>query len=159
MSGEVQVRFWENRWERFLPVTHRVLGLESNWDADTFLQELKRRLERFDLSLHEDKIRLIQYGHYARRDRPVIQQVKWLKLVVQGHRNYLAVLGNGRRLSVFRTKVRKIWYKALSSARTTVWTGGSLVGLQTLYCQRWESFTYGRVSGLASNTQGRSRIN
>ncbi len=46
-----------------------VLGFQSKWDTDTFLQELKRRLETFGLSLHKDKTKLIQFGRHARKDR------------------------------------------------------------------------------------------
>lgn len=43
----------------------------------------------------------------------MLEQLKWLKRVVQGHMNYFSVLGNSRRINAFRTAVQKIWYKTL----------------------------------------------
>ena len=42
-----------------------VFGFEHEYDAQTFLSEMNRRLNSFDLNLHPDKTRLIRFGRYA----------------------------------------------------------------------------------------------
>ena len=46
-----------------------VLGFEHEADAKRFLEELRKRLEEFSLSLHPDKTRLIEFGRYAAERR------------------------------------------------------------------------------------------
>ena len=42
-----------------------VLGFQSHGDAQRFLHDLRERLERFGLSLHPEKTRLIEFGRFA----------------------------------------------------------------------------------------------
>ena len=46
-----------------------VAGFEHESDAERFLAELRERLEKFALSLHPDKTRLIEFGRHAADDR------------------------------------------------------------------------------------------
>ena len=46
-----------------------VLGFEQRADAERFLQEWKERLRKFELELHPDKTRLIEFGRFAAEDR------------------------------------------------------------------------------------------
>ena len=46
-----------------------VLGFQNEGDACRFREELTARLEKFDLALHPDKTRLIQFGRYAAERR------------------------------------------------------------------------------------------
>ena len=46
-----------------------VAGFEHEADAQRFHAELQRRMEKFALSLHPDKTRLIEFGRYAARNR------------------------------------------------------------------------------------------
>src|ERR1700730_3258533 len=48
-----------------------VVGFEYETDAKRFLADLRERLEKFKLSLHPDKTRLIEFGRFAaeRRER------------------------------------------------------------------------------------------
>jgi group II intron reverse transcriptase/maturase len=46
-----------------------VAGFEHENDAVRFLAELRERLEKFALSLHPDKTRLIEFGRHAADDR------------------------------------------------------------------------------------------
>jgi RNA-directed DNA polymerase len=46
-----------------------VVGFESQSDAEQFLGELRERLAKFQLSLHPQKTRIIQFGRFAARDR------------------------------------------------------------------------------------------
>lgn len=46
-----------------------VAGFEREEDAQRFLADLRTRLEKFALTLHSDKTRLIEFGRFAVRDR------------------------------------------------------------------------------------------
>lgn len=46
-----------------------VVGFEHEDDARRFLTDLRARMEKFALSLHPDKTRLIEFGRFAARDR------------------------------------------------------------------------------------------
>jgi group II intron reverse transcriptase/maturase len=45
-----------------------VLGFQRKDDAEAFLSQLHQRLDRFGLSLNEDKTKLIRFGRFARKD-------------------------------------------------------------------------------------------
>ena len=51
-----------------------VAGIEYETDAKRFLADLREQLEKFALSLHSDKTRLIEFGRFAaeRRARRVL---------------------------------------------------------------------------------------
>jgi RNA-directed DNA polymerase len=46
-----------------------VLGFQFRADAERFLQEWKERLRKFELELHPDKTRLIEFGRFAAASR------------------------------------------------------------------------------------------
>jgi RNA-directed DNA polymerase len=46
-----------------------VMGFKEKAEAERFLKELKERMEKFELELHPDKTRLLEFGRYASRDR------------------------------------------------------------------------------------------
>jgi group II intron reverse transcriptase/maturase len=46
-----------------------VMGFESRGDAEWMLEALKARLGRFNLSLHPDKTRLLEFGRFAEASR------------------------------------------------------------------------------------------
>ncbi len=46
-----------------------VLGFQHEDEAKAFLEDLKERLKTFELALHPDKTRLIQFGRWAINDR------------------------------------------------------------------------------------------
>jgi hypothetical protein len=62
-------------WQRYLRALRRhiVAGFEHESDAVRFPAELHVRLERFALSLHQDKTRLIEFGRHAadNREKPL----------------------------------------------------------------------------------------
>jgi len=72
---DLWARQWRNRHESqgdVIIVRYAddfVLGFQHRCDALRFLEELRERLERFGLSLHPDKTRLIEFGRLAARDR------------------------------------------------------------------------------------------
>ena len=45
------------------------VGFQYRTDAERFLREFRERLAKFDLELHADKTRLIEFGRFAARDR------------------------------------------------------------------------------------------
>ena len=46
-----------------------VVGFEYRAEAEQFLAELRERFAKFELDLHPDKTRIIEFGRYAERDR------------------------------------------------------------------------------------------
>lgn len=46
-----------------------VMGFQYKQEAESFLNALRRRLEHFDLRLHPNKTRLIEFGKYAAANR------------------------------------------------------------------------------------------
>jgi len=69
---------WANRWRRreargqvilIRYADDYVVGFQYEDEAKSFLAELGNRLERFGLSLHPDKTRLIEFGRYATERR------------------------------------------------------------------------------------------
>jgi group II intron reverse transcriptase/maturase len=46
-----------------------VIGFQHERDAKRFMDEMRQRLEKFELPLHPEKTRLIEFGRYAAKDR------------------------------------------------------------------------------------------
>ena len=46
-----------------------VVGFQHRWEAERFLEALQERLGGFDLELHPDKTRLIEFGRFAAANR------------------------------------------------------------------------------------------
>ncbi len=49
--------------------TRLIVGFQSRSDAEQFQEELKERLKGFNLELHADKTRLIEFGLFAAENR------------------------------------------------------------------------------------------
>jgi RNA-directed DNA polymerase len=69
MRREPHVRFCERAAVKFHRATHLIVGFEHETDARRFLDAMRDRLEKFALSLHPDKTRLIEFGRYAANRR------------------------------------------------------------------------------------------
>ena len=69
MSGDAHVRFRERLGVKFLRATRLVVGFEHESDARRFWDAMRERLQKFSLSLHPDKTRLIEFGRYAATNR------------------------------------------------------------------------------------------
>ncbi len=65
MSGDVHVRIRERLGVKLPRATRLVAGFEHEDDAQRFLADLRERLEKFALTLHPDKTRLIEFGRSA----------------------------------------------------------------------------------------------
>jgi RNA-directed DNA polymerase len=69
---------WAERWRRHEATGDMIIvryaddfivGFEHEIDARRFLDELRKRLEEFALSLHPEKTRLIEFGRFAANNR------------------------------------------------------------------------------------------
>ena len=68
MGGDVQVRFRERLEGQFLWATRLVLGFQHKEDALRFERVLKKRLEKFSLTLEPTKTQLVEFGRFADRN-------------------------------------------------------------------------------------------
>jgi group II intron reverse transcriptase/maturase len=71
---DLWVRSWRRKRARGEVIVVRyaddvVMGFQYKWEAEQFLAELKERFRRFNLELHPDKTRLVEFGRYAATDR------------------------------------------------------------------------------------------
>jgi RNA-directed DNA polymerase len=69
MRREFHVRFCEGAGVRFPRATRLVAGFEHAGEAQCFVAQLRQRMEKFALSLHPVKTRLIEFGRYAAERR------------------------------------------------------------------------------------------
>ena len=69
MRREPHVRLREGGGVRFPSATRLVVGFQHKRDAERFLNAVKERFGRFDLDLHPDKTRLIEFGRFAQSNR------------------------------------------------------------------------------------------
>jgi group II intron reverse transcriptase/maturase len=53
-----------------------IIGFQHKWEAERCLKELCERLARFNLELHPDKTRLLEFGRYAAERREAKKQGK-----------------------------------------------------------------------------------
>lgn len=60
-----------------------------------------------------EKVKSVREILLRNRHRPVADQARWLRSVVQGHFNYYAVPGNRKALEAFRTQIGHAWLRAL----------------------------------------------
>ena len=65
MRRELHVRFCEGGGVRFPSATRLVVGFEHEADARRFWDAMCKRFEKFALTLHPDKTRLIEFGRHA----------------------------------------------------------------------------------------------
>ena len=65
MRRESHVRFCEGLGVRFPRATRLVVGFQYRSDAERFQAELRERFRRFNLELHPEKTRLIEFGRFA----------------------------------------------------------------------------------------------
>ena len=69
---------WAKRWRRREAAGNMIIvryaddlivGFEHETDARRFLDEMRKRLQEFALSLHSEKTRLIEFGRFAMENR------------------------------------------------------------------------------------------
>jgi len=102
----------------FLGFTHICSKTRKTQRFKILRKPISKRTRR---KLQEIKKTLMQHRH-----KPVPEQGKWLRSVVQGYFNYFAVPGTSSTLSAFRSEVARYWLKALrrrsQKARKLTWT-------------------------------------
>jgi hypothetical protein len=69
MREDPHVRFCERLGVKFPRATHLIVGFQHEGEARRFLEEMRQRLEKFALSLHPEKTRLIEFGCFAAERR------------------------------------------------------------------------------------------
>ena len=72
-----------------------VVGFQHKRDAERFLDAVKERFGRFDLELHPDKTRLIEFGRFAKENRQQRGQGKPETFDFLGFTHYCAKTGRG----------------------------------------------------------------
>ena len=66
MSGDVHVRIRERLGVKLPRATRRVFGFERQDDAERVQTVLRKRMERFGLTLHPEKTRLLDFCRPSR---------------------------------------------------------------------------------------------
>jgi hypothetical protein len=71
---DLWVNAWRKKWAQGEVVVIRyaddtVLGFQHQAEADRFLENLRKRLEKFGLELHPEKTRRIEFGRFAEPNR------------------------------------------------------------------------------------------
>ena len=89
----------------FLGFTHVCARRRSDGGFTVLRKTIGRRLRRKAKEVRETLMR--------HRHKPVPEQGRWLRSVVQGFFNYHAVPGNCRALDGFRTQINRAWLRAL----------------------------------------------
>jgi len=69
MSGDVHVRICERLGVRLPRATRLVVGFKNKADAVQFRAELTERMKKFNLELHPEKTRLLEFGPFAIHNR------------------------------------------------------------------------------------------
>jgi len=91
-----------------------VVGFQHREDADRFLRELRDRLSRFHLRLHEEKTRLIEFGRFAACRRKARGQGKPETFNFLGFTFLCGKTRNGKFQVIRRTNRKGLWGKLKS---------------------------------------------
>ena len=89
-----------------------VLGFQYQKDVVRFLAELKQRLARFDLVLHPDKTRLLEFGRFAASSRERRGNRKPETFNFLGFTHICGKTKKGK-FTVFRRTIREKWHAKL----------------------------------------------
>ena len=83
-------------------------------DANRFLEQLRRRLAKFELELHPDKTRLIEFGKFAATNRRKRGEKKPETFDFLGFTHICSVTRFTRRFKLLRRTIRKRWITKLA---------------------------------------------
>jgi RNA-directed DNA polymerase len=97
-----------------------VIGFESSIDARRMMAELKERLTRFGLSLHEDKTRLIEFGRFAAATREKRGERRPETFAFLGFTHYCGRTRDGRFIVKHKTQSHRLTRK-LTAVRQEAW--------------------------------------
>ncbi len=84
-----------------------VVGFQHRQDAERFLRDLKERLAKFELRIHPEKTRLIEFGRYAAERRAKRGEGKPETFTFLGFTHYCGTEKNGRDFQLGRKSQRK----------------------------------------------------
>jgi len=113
---------WRKRYARGEVVIVRyaddfVVGFEHRDDAERFYKELSERLRKFELELHPEKTRIIEFGRYAAERRKRRKQGRPETFAFLGFEHICAKRKNGR-FKVLRKTDRRRLTKKLHTLKT-----------------------------------------
>ena len=83
-----------------------VMGFQNRWDAVLFQKELKERLAKFGLEMHEGKTRLVEFGRFAIANRKEREEEKPETFDFLGFTHICARKKNGR-FTIYRKTITK----------------------------------------------------
>ena len=68
MNGDIHVQFCEQRWGKFLALTHRVICFQYEVDAHKVMTVLPKRLAKYNLSLNFGKTKLSTFSKTKQKE-------------------------------------------------------------------------------------------
>jgi RNA-directed DNA polymerase len=95
-----------------------VLGFQSRADAERFLGELRERFAKFNLELHPEKTRLIEFGRYAVENRKRLGKGKPETFGFLGFTHICGKKRSNGMFTVIRQTIRKRLQAKLSEVKT-----------------------------------------
>ena len=130
-----------------------VMGFQYRNDAERFLQEFKERLARFNLELHPDKTRLLEFGRFATENRKKRGEGKPETFDFLGFTHICGKKRSGK-FAVLRKTMRKRMTAKLKEVKTELrvrmhdpiplvgkWLASVLRGHFQYYGVPWNSFS------------------
>jgi len=111
MTQGCHVRFCESAEVQSLRATHLVMGFEKEADARRMMADLRDRLAKFGLSLHEDKTRLIEFGRFAASTRARRGERRPETFAFLGFTHYCGRTRDGRFIVKHKTQSRRLTRK------------------------------------------------
>lgn len=113
---DLWVRQWRRRHARARVIMVRycddfVMGFQSGADAQRMLADLKERMEKFGLALHEDKTRLIEFGKIVAGQREARGQRRPETFAFLGFTHYCGKTRDGRFVVKSKTDGRRMTKK------------------------------------------------
>ncbi len=122
-----------------------VVGFQYRWEAQQFITELKARLETYDLNLHPEKTRLIEFGRFAEGNRRKWNEGKPETFGFLGFTHSCSKHKNGK-FTIRRTTKKKKFNKKLKEIKeelkkrmhsefeeTGQWIRSKIIGHQNYY--------------------------
>jgi len=95
-----------------------VMGFQSKADAERFLAELRERFAKFNLELHPEKTRLLEFGPFAAENRRRRGEGKPETFDFLGFTHICAKKRSNGRFTVLRQTIRKRLQAKLSEVKT-----------------------------------------
>ena len=120
MRRESHVRFCERAGVRLPCATHLAMGFEKAADARMMLADLKDRLAKFGLALHEDKTRLIEFGRLPALRRQQRGERRPQTFAFLGFTHYCGWTRDGRFIVKHKTQSKRLTRK-LTVLRQEAW--------------------------------------